>query len=210
MIFKNPQEAGQQLAEKLTPYKNNNQAIILGLPRGGVVVAYEVSKVLNLPLDIIVTRKIGAPNNEEFAIGSISEEGRGVFDEEAISEQMISKEYIDNQVKKEKKEIKRRLEKYREGQKPLDLKNKIAIIVDDGIATGSTVRAAINSAIEKGAKNVVVATPVIARDALKKISQEADEIIYLHAPILFYAVGQFYKDFTQTEDETVVNLLKKI
>lgn len=210
MIFKNPQEAGQQLAEKLTTYKNNNQAIVLGLPRGGVVVAYEVAKILNLPLDIIVTRKIGAPGNEEFAIGSISEEGRGVFDEETISAQMITREYIDSQVKKEKEEIKRRLEKYREGREPLDLKNKIAIIVDDGIATGSTVRAAIMSAREKGSQSIIVATPVVARDALKKIAQEVDEVIYLQAPILFYAVGQFYKDFTQTEDEIVINLLKKI
>lgn len=209
MIFADRVDGGRQLIPKLKQYKGNPQAIVLGLPRGGVVNAYEIAKGLNLPLDVVVPRKIGAPDNPEFAIGAITEDGEGVFDERTIKTFAISQEYIKGEVEKEKKESARRLEIFRGGRPPLDLKGKVAIIVDDGIATGATMRAAIKSSKAKGAKKVVVAVPVTARDSLKKIQAEADEVIYLDAPVFFGAVGAFYKDFAQTEDSEVVELMEK-
>lgn len=209
MIFQNRQDAGKQLVSKLKQYKGNPDAIVIGLPRGGVVVAFEVAQELDLPLDIIVPRKIGAPGNPEFAIGAIDEQGKGIFDQEVISGYRISQDYIKHEVEKERKEALRRLEVYRGDRLPLDLSGKVAIIIDDGIATGATMRAAIQSAKAKGAKRVVVAVPVTAIDSLKKLKKEADEVVYLDAPAFFGAVGAFYEQFDQTSDEEVVALLKR-
>jgi putative phosphoribosyl transferase len=209
MIFKNRRDAGQKLAEKLTEFKNQKDTIILALPRGGVVTAFEIAKVLNLPLDLVVPRKIGAPDNEEYAIGAITESGEGIFNQEAIDSLKITKEYLDRKVAEEKKEAERRLKTYRQDRPPLNLENKTVIIVDDGIATGLTMRAAIKSVKEKKAKKVIVAVPVSAKDSLKIIADEVDQIIYLDAPLFFGAVGAFYQDFGQTTDEEVIDLMKK-
>ena len=209
MIFKDRQEAGQKLALKLEKFKNRPDVIILGLPRGGVVTAFEIAKALDLPLDLVVPRKIGAPSNPEFGVGAITEDGEGIFNEDVISSYAISQEYIDKEVEKEKKEAQRRLKTYRGSRPSLKLQGKTAVLVDDGIATGLTVRAAIRSAKAKGAKKVIVAVPVTARDSLKMIENEADEVIYLSAPLFFGAVGSFYEVFAQTEDEEVIRLLKK-
>lgn len=208
-MFKDRKEAGQKLVAKLKNYKDNEDAIILGLPRGGVVTALQVAQGLNVPLDIVVARKIGAPGNLEFAIGAITEDGTGIFNEETISIYGISKRYIDEEVQKEKKEAERRLKLYRGKRPPLNLKGKIAILIDDGVATGATMRAAVRSAKAKGAKKVVVAVPVIALDTLQKLEQEASEMIYLDAPLFFGAVGAFYETFDQTEDEEVIEIMKK-
>lgn len=209
MIFKDRQDAGKQLAEKLKNYKDNPGTIILGLPRGGVVVAFEVAQALNLPLDIIVPRKIGAPGNPELAIGAITEDGEEVFDRQIIYEYGIPQEYIKKEVEKGKKEADRRLKLYRSDRPPLDLKNKTAILVDDGIATGSTMVAAIRSARKKEAEKIIVAVPTTARDSLKKVQNEADEVIYVDAPMFFGAICAFYKIFTQTEDQEVIELMEK-
>ena len=208
MMFKNRQAAGEKLIPQLEKYRNNHQAIILGLPRGGVVTASVIAQELKLPLDLIVPRKIGAPGNPELAIGAITEDGEGIFDESLITAYQISQKYIDQEVEKEKQEAKRRLKAYRAGRKPLDLKNKIAILVDDGVATGATMRAAIKSAKKKGALKVVVAIPVIAAEALIILKKESNEVIYLDAPAWFGAVGEFYEDFSQVEDEEVVKRLQ--
>ena len=207
-MFKNRQAAGEKLIPQLEKYRNNHQAIILGLPRGGVVTASVIAQELKLPLDLIVPRKIGAPGNPELAIGAITEDGEGIFDESLITAYQISQKYIDQEVEKEKQEAKRRLKAYRAGRKPLDLKNKIAILVDDGVATGATMRAAIKSAKKKGALKVVVAIPVIAAEALIILKKESNEVIYLDAPAWFGAVGEFYEDFSQVEDEEVVKRLQ--
>lgn len=207
MIFKNRQDVGRQLAEKLKKYSNDKSAIVLALPRGGVVVAKEVADVLNLPMDLIVSRKIGAPDNPEFAIGAIAEGFEGVFDQRVIVSYGISDEYIRNEIKKEREEMDRRLNVYRAGRVPLDLAGKMAILVDDGIATGLTMIATINSAKIKGAKKIVVAVPVASRDSVEKVKKLVDDIIYLDTPEFFMAVGQFYESFSQVEDAEVVKLM---
>jgi len=209
MIFKNRIDAGQKLAQALKKYKNAKSALILALPRGGVVVGFEVAKALNLPLDIVVPRKIGAPGNPEFAIGAITETGEGIFDETTISTYGISQEYIDKTVAKEKKEAERRLKTYRGARPPLNLKNKTVIIVDDGLATGLTMRAAIKTVKQYGAAKIIVAVPVTPPDTARLIKKEVDEIIYLDAPLFFGAVGAFYEEFSQTTDKEVIDLLKK-
>ena len=210
MIFKDRQEAGRRLISKLQKYKSKAGVIVLGLPRGGVVVAFEIAQGLNLPLDLIVTRKIGAPDSPEFAIGAITEKGESVFDETTISIYGINQKYIDEEIKKEKKEAERRLKVYRGNRPLLNLQGKTAILVDDGVATGLTLRAAIRSVKTKNAKQIIVAVPVIAQDSLEKIKNEVDEIIYLDSPLYFSAVGSFYESFIQTEDEEVVELMNKI
>ncbi len=209
MIFKDRQDGGRQLIPKLEQFKDNSDVIVLGLPRGGVVTAFEITKALNLKLDLVVPRKISAPGNPEFAIGAIAEDGEAVLNESVISTYKISQEYIDQEVENEKKEAQRRLSTYRGNLPPLDLKDKTAILVDDGIATGSTMRAAIKSVKAKGAKKIIVAVPVTSQDALEKISQEVDEFIYLKAPTFFGAVGAFYDSFSQTEDEEVIELVNQ-
>ncbi|OGY42076.1 MAG: hypothetical protein A2Y82_02305 [Candidatus Buchananbacteria bacterium RBG_13_36_9] len=209
MTFEDRADAGQKLAAKLIQYKNQKDALILALPRGGVVTAFEIARDLNLPLDIVVPRKIGAPQNEEYAIGAITESGEGIFNQEAIASLNITKDYLEQTIAKEKKEAQRRLETYRQDRPPLNLSAKAVIIIDDGIATGLTMRAAIKSIREKKAKKIIVAVPVSAQDSLKTIKEEADEVICLHAPLFFGAVGAFYKDFRQTTDEEVIDLMKK-
>jgi len=209
MIFQDRKQAGQKLAEKLGEFKNQKDTIVLALPRGGVVTSFEIAKELNLPLDLVVPRKIGAPDNEEYAIGAITETGEGIFNQEAIGSLNITKEYLNKKVAEEKKEAQRRLTAYRQDRPLLNLENKTVIIVDDGIATGLTMRAAIKSVKEKKAKKVIVAVPVSAKDSLDIIQKEADEVIYLDAPLFFGAVGAFYQDFGQTTDEEVIELMNK-
>ena len=206
MLFQNRADAGLKLAEKLGKYAESENTMIIALPRGGVVVGYEVARALNLPLDIVVPRKIGAPGNPEFAIGAITESGEMILNEEVFG---ISESYLKSEAEKERAEAERRLKLYRGTRPPLDLKNKTVILVDDGLATGLTMRAAIASVKKMKAKKIIVAVPVTPPDAVELIKKEADEIIYLKAPLLFGAVGAFYKEFGQTTDEEVIELLKK-
>lgn len=209
MIFKDRIEAGQRLAKALEKYKNQKNTIILALPRGGVVTGFELAKELGLPLDLVVPRKIGAPGNPEFAIGAITEEGEGIFNEEIIRDYRISKEYIEKTVEEERKEAQRRLVTYRGERVPLDLVGKTVIIVDDGIATGLTMRAAIKSTKNKDPKKIIVAVPCGAKDSIDRIKREVDEVVCLHAPVFFGAVGAFYREFPQITDEEVIDLMKK-
>ncbi len=207
MTFKDRHDAGKQLAALLQEYKGKKDVTVIGLPRGGVVTASEVTKELGLPLDIVVPRKIGAPGHEEFAMGALCEEGDAILDQDTIDYLDVPEAYLDAKIAEEKKEAQRRLKLYRGDRPPLDLKGKTAILVDDGIATGSTMRAAIASARRKGAAKVVVAVPVTARDSAKTISDEADELVYVDAPLFFGAVARFYKIFEQTEDEEVIEIM---
>lgn len=209
MMFKNRTDAGRKLAQALEKYKNAANTVILALPRGGVVVGYQVAKKLNLPLDIVVPRKIGAPGNPEFAIGAITETGEGIFDEETIKTYNISKDYIENEIKKEKAEAERRLKLYR-GKRPcLVLTGKTVIVLDDGLATGLTMRAAIKTVKARNPRRIVVAIPIGPPDSIEMIKREVDEIIYLDAPFFFGAVGAFYEEFSQTTDEEVIELLER-
>lgn len=206
--FKDRADGGRKLVPQLEKYKNNKDAIVIGLPRGGVVTAYEVAKELNVDLDIIVVRKIGAPMQPELALGAITQEGDIILDEKLMSMVGATKEDLKPIIEEEKEEAKRRLTLYRGDKPPLDLENKIAILVDDGLATGATMRAAIISARNLKAQKIVVAIPVSPPETLKKINLEADEVICLGTPELFWGVGAFYDNFFQTEDEEVIELLR--
>ncbi len=209
MIFKNRAQAGKMLAEKLLKYKDDPTAIILALPRGGIEIGYEVAKDLNLPLDIIVSRKIPDPVNSELAIGAITPDGQIILDKIIIKRYKIPQSFIDLQIKKEQEEAQRRLELYRKNKDQLNLKNKIAILVDDGIATGYTMKAAIKSAKKLGAQKIVVAIPVMPKEDIGKIKKDVDELICLHKAETFLGVGAFYQNFPQLTDEEVVSTLQR-
>lgn len=207
MTFKNREDAGQKLACALKQYKNNKDVVLVALPRGGVVIAYEIAKELNLPLDIVVTRKIGALGNPEYAIGAITEIGEGIFNEDEIAR--VDKKWLDKEIKKEKQEAERRLKVYRGGKPALNLKDKIVILVDDGIATGYTMRAAVKSVRVADPKKIIVAVPHGARDTIEVLRKEVDEVICLHIPTFYMAVGQFYEEFEQTSDKEVIAKLRE-
>jgi predicted phosphoribosyltransferase len=205
MRFKDRHEAGQRLAEKLKEYRNKKDIIVLGIPRGGVEVAFEVAKRLKATLNIVVTKKIGHPFEAEFAIGAVSP-GNYIVDEKYGDE--AGKDYIKNTVREMNKEIKRRYRAYTKGKMP-EIKNKIIIVVDDGLATGFTMLAAIKYARSKNPKKLIVAIPVAAQDSFEKVKEASDEIICLHIPSFFGAVGSFYQDFMQLEDEEVKSYLEE-
>jgi len=207
--FKDRIEGGKKLAVLLASYKNNSNTIVIGLPRGGVVTAYQVACALNLPLDLVVPRKIGAPTNSELAVGALTQEGNIIWNDTLLEQLGLTVTDLVDNIKKEKKESTRRLSLYREGRLSLNVKDKIVILVDDGIATGVTMRAAIASVRAQGAKKIIVATPVSSREALKKMKKEADEVVCVTTPEAFWGVGAFYDLFDQTEDEEVIELMKK-
>ena len=205
MLFKNRHEAGQKLAEKLKKFKNKKDVIVLGIPRGGVEVAFNIAKTLKVPLSIVVTKKIGHPYESEFAIGAVSL-GNYIVDESYKNE--VGEKYIKNTVREMNQEIKRRYKEYTKGKMP-ELKNKIAIIVDDGLATGYTMLAAIKYIKSKNPKKIIAAIPVAAQDSFEKVKEAADEVVCLQVPVFFSAVGSFYQNFMQLEDEEVKFYLKE-
>ncbi|MBI4434816.1 phosphoribosyltransferase [Candidatus Uhrbacteria bacterium] len=208
MTFRDRVDAGRKLAAALEQYRDQNNTIVIALPRGGVVVGAEVARALALPLDIVVPRKIGAPGNEEFAIGAITESGEPVWDRQSVSLTDASEEYLARTVAREQQEAKRRLTTYRGDRPPRNLKDKTIILVDDGIATGLTMAAAIQTIRAEGAARTILAVPVAATDSIAKLHREVDEVVCLSAPQWFGAVGAFYDAFEQTSDEEVVALLR--
>lgn len=208
MVFQNRHQAGLQLAAKLAAYKKIKDLIVLAIPRGGAVVGKVLAEKLRSPLDVIVTKKIGAPGNPELAIGAVGSIGEPVINEELANQIGAGEEYIKKQIKSIKNEIRRREKDFRQGKPPLRLEGKTVIITDDGVATGATTMAAIEVVRQQNPKKIVLAVPVIAHDTLTKIEKLADEVVYLDAPALFFAVGQFYRQFDQVSDAEVVKLLK--
>lgn len=208
MLFKDQVSAGEELAKNLREYKNK-KAVILAIPRGGVATGYGLAKKLNLPLDVIVTRKIGAPDNPELAIGAVGEtKGSLWVNKKLVSQLGVSQNYLQSEIKIQKLEIKRRERIYRKEKKPLNLKNKIVILVDDGIATGATMIAAVREIRNMGPQKVVVAIPVAPPETVEELKKEADEVVCLQTPRLFFAVGQWYENFKQYSDEEVIKLLQ--
>ena len=199
-------EAGRELARLLKSYEKETP-IILGMPRGGVVVAYEIASLLHAPLDVIVTRKIGAPNQPEFAIGAIAPGDIVLLNKEVIKDIQLSNTEIQSLIDNETQEMKRRLQLYRSNRPALDVKNKTVIVVDDGLATGLTALAAIRSLRQWHPKKIILAIGACARDSAKRLQQEVDELICLLTPEPFYAVGQWYRYFDQTTDKEVIRLL---
>ena len=205
--FANRTEAGRQLAEKLDKYVGRDDVIVLGLPRGGVPVAYEVAKRLRAPLDVFIVRKLGVPGFEELAAGAIASGGVRVLNEDVMRSIPYAHEAIETVTAKETTELERREQIYREGRPPPGLGGRIVILVDDGLATGATMRAAVKALKQRGAAKIVVAVPVGPPDTCRELAEEADETICLSAPAFFQAVGQHYEDFSQTSDEDVRDLL---
>lgn len=203
MLFRNRIEAGRKLAKKLANYKNKKDVMVLGIPRGGVEVAFSVAKALKAQLSVVVTKKIGHPFNPELAIGAVSPDNY-IIDEDYRDEEGYAKKAI----KELNAEIKNRYKKYTQGKLP-QLKDKIAVVVDDGLATGYTMLAAIKYVKSKSPKKIIVAVPVAAQDSYEKVKKIADEVICLHVPIFFSAVGSFYKEFEQLEDEEVKEYLEE-
>jgi putative phosphoribosyl transferase len=205
--FPNRIEAGRILAEKLEKYADRDDVIVLGLPRGGVPVANEVAKRLRAPLDVFIVRKLGVPGFEELAAGAIASGGVRVLNEDVMRAIPHADEAIETITARETTELQRREQIYREGRPAPELRDRIAILVDDGLATGATMRAAVKALRERGAAKIVVAVPVGPPDTCHEIEEQADETICLSMPEFFQAVGQYYDDFSQTTDEDVRELL---
>jgi putative phosphoribosyl transferase len=207
--FRDRQEAGQHLAQVLSFLKGRQGLLVLGIPRGGVVVAYEVASALHAPLDVAITRKLGAPHNPELAIGAVTSSGEVVLDTDLLWRLGIPDKYIERETELQREEIQRRLKSYR-GDRPLpDLKGRIVILVDDGVATGSTTRATLRALRKSEPQELILAIPVGPPETVAELEKEADRVVCLTTPFLFWAVGAFYDVFDQTTDEEVQQLLAK-
>jgi putative phosphoribosyl transferase len=207
--FPNRTEAGRLLAEKLVKYAGRGDVIVLGLPRGGVPVAYEVAKHLGVPLDVFIVRKLGVPGFEELAVGAIASGGVRVLNEDVMRALPNADDVIESITAKETAELQRREQSYRDGRPAPELRDRIVILVDDGLATGATMRAAVKALRHRGAAKIVVAVPVGPPDTCHEIEQQADETVCLSTPEFFQAVGQYYEDFSQTSDDEVRELLAR-
>ena len=201
--------AGRVLGEKLTQYAGRDDVIVLGLPRGGVPVAYEVARALRVPLDVFIVRKLGVPGFEELAAGAIASGGVRVLNEDVIRALPNADEIIEAVTKRESAEVERREQEYRDGRPAPEIRGRTVILIDDGLATGATMRAAVKALRQRRAAKIVVAVPVGPPDTCKEFEDEADEVVCASAPEFFQAVGQFYEDFSQTSDEEVRELLAR-
>ncbi|PYL53164.1 MAG: phosphoribosyl transferase [Verrucomicrobia bacterium] len=208
-IFPDRAEAGRLLGLKLAQYAGRDDVIVLGLPRGGVPVAYEVAQALHLPLDVFIVRKLGVPGFEELAAGAIASGGVRVLNEDVIRALPNADEIIEAVTKRESAEVERREQEYRDGRPAPEIRGRTVILIDDGLATGATMRAAVKALRQRRAAKIVVAVPVGPPDTCKEFEDEADEVVCASAPEFFQAVGQYYEDFSQTSDEEVRELLAR-
>lgn len=208
-MFKDRTEAGKILADALSGYKDKSP-IVLAIPRGGVVVACEVAKALKAPIDLIIPRKIGAPGQPELAIGAATEDGTTILNQDILRYLRVSDNYIKDETKHQVEEIKRRMERYLGSRPRLSIEGKVVILVDDGVATGATIRAAIASIRKRNPALIVLAIPVGPLDTVEELRREADEVTCLMTPEPFYAIGQFYRSFEQTSDEEVIQILNEL
>jgi predicted phosphoribosyltransferase len=207
--FPNRAEAGRVIAEKLIKYAGRDDVIVLGLPRGGVPVAYEVAQRLGVPLDVFIVRKLGVPGFEELAAGAIASGGVRVLNEDVVRALPDADEAIESMTARETAELERREQNYRDGRLAPELRGRVVILVDDGLATGATMRAAVKALRQRGVAKIVVAVPVGPPETCREFEEEADEIICAIVPEFFQAVGQYYEDFSQTSDEEVRDLLAR-
>ena len=210
MIFQDRKDAGRQLALRLTDYANRPGLLVLGLPRGGVPVAYEVARELHAPLDVFLVRKLGVPGQEELAMGAIASGGVRVINEDVVRQLHIPDSVIDAVAKQELRELERRELAYRGDRPSPDVKDRTAILIDDGLATGSTMRAAALALRKQDPAQIVVAVPVAAAQTCDEFRSVVDEIICAVTPERFYGVGLWYEDFSQTSDEEVRELLRRV
>jgi len=209
MLFQDRFDAGRTLASKLRAFANRSDTVVLALPRGGVPVGFEVAKALNAPLDVFVVRKLGVPGYEELAMGAIASGGIRVLNEDVVRTLGIPDDVIDRVAAEEERELERRERDYRDGRPPVDVQGRTVILVDDGLATGSSMRVAVLALKRKRPAKVVVAVPLAAPATCAEFESEVDQIICAATPEPFRSVGQWYGDFSQTSDAEVRNLLRR-
>jgi len=209
MIFKDRKDAGQRLARELGVYSGRQDAIVLGIPRGGVPVANEIAEALRLPLDIFLSRKLGVPGHEELAFGAIAAGDGRFLDQHIVQAMGITSEQIESITEGTRQKLEERAELYRAGRQPLNVAGQIVILVDDGIATGASIYAAAQALRQMNPKKIVMAAPVAPASTVNWLRGVVDSVAVLHAPRDFYAVGQFYREFSQTTDEEVIDLLQR-
>ena len=207
--FQDRFDAGATLATQLAHYAGRDDVVVLALPRGGVPVGYEVAKALQAPLDVFLVRKLGVPGHEELAMGAIASGGVQVLNEDVVEALDVPPERIIAVAAAEEQELERRHRAYRSGMPPPDVKGKVVIIVDDGLATGSSMRAAVQALRRLGPKRIVVAVPTAAAETCERLTAEADEVVCASTPRPFHAVGLSYRDFSQTTDAEVSDLLRR-
>jgi len=207
--YRDRRHAGRELASKLLQHAGRLDAIVLALPRGGVPVAYEVAKALRAPLDVFVVRKLGVPGHEEYAMGAIATGGVRVVDERVVRATGVTRAELDAVTAAEHRELERRERQYRGDRPPPDVRRRTVILVDDGLATGATMRAAVEALREEGAARVIVAVPIAPPETCDAFRDIVDDIVCARTPEPFYAVGLWYEDFSQTTDEEVRELLEQ-
>lgn len=207
--FKNRTEAGRLLARKLAHYADRPDVLVLALPRGGVPVACEVARSLNAPLDVFVVRKLGVPGQEELAMGAIAGGGIHVLNPRVVDQLGIDDQVIARVAARERRELERREQSYRDDRPAVDVRGRTVIVVDDGVATGSTMYAAISALRRMSAGRIIVAAPTMARTTCREMSRVADELVSVVVPEPFHGVGRWYEDFSQTTDEEVRSLLSR-
>ena len=208
-IFKDRRDAGKQLAKELSKFKGKDNAIVLGLPRGGVPVAFEVAKALKLPLDVFIVRKLGVPGQPELAMGAIASGDIQVLNDSVVRRAGISDTQIEEVAKQEKEELKEREKAYRGARPDIEIQDKVVLLVDDGLATGASMRAAISALREHDPEKIVVAVPTAPPDTCQEFEPEVDQIICLRTPTPFWGVGGSYQNFSQTTNEEVRDLLNQ-
>jgi putative phosphoribosyl transferase len=208
MSFRDRREAGRILASKLLTYGGRSDTVVLGLPRGGVPVAFEVAKVLQAPLDVFVVRKLGVPGHEELAMGATASGKVRVFNRDIIDSLAIPDQVIERVAALAEQEVDRRERQYRDDRNPMLVDGKAVILVDDGLATGATMHAAVSALRRRGPARLIVAVPVAATSTCKQFVDEVDEVVCAETPKPFYAVGQWYEEFSQTSDDEVRHLLR--
>jgi putative phosphoribosyl transferase len=209
MKYRNRTEAGRLLAKKLMAYANRTDVLVLGLPRGGVPVAFEVAQALDAPLDVFLVRKLGVPGHEELAMGAIASGGVRVLNQGVVNNLHIPGEVIDAIAADEQRELERRARLYRGDRPPPDVRGRTVILIDDGLATGSTMHAAARALRSQNPAAIVVAVPVAAEETCHEFRSEVDEVVCVYTPEPFFAVGLWYEDFAQTSDEKVRELLAR-
>jgi predicted phosphoribosyltransferase len=208
-LFRDRYDAGRELAAKLRRFEGNPYLVVLALPRGGVPVGFEVARALHASFDVFLVRKLGVPGQEELAMGAIASGGVRVINRPLVQSLGIPPDVIDAVAQEEQRELERREFAYREGRPPHDLRDKIVILVDDGLATGATMAAAVSGVRALGATRVVVAVPTAAPEVCEAFQQLADEVVCVETPSPFWGVGMWYADFSQTSDEEVRELLAR-
>ena len=209
-LFRDRHDAGRRLAQKLLYYKEAKDTIVIALPRGGVVVGYDISLALRLPLDVFITRKLGTPSNPELAMGALAETGYRHMNEDVIREYHVKTAEVNEEIFCQENEIRRRIERYRGGRALPPLKGQTVILVDDGIATGATFYASLGALLKAETAKIVAAVPVAPPRVLAELKMLVDDIVILHTSEWFFGIGQFYELFPQVEDEEVIACLEEV